>query len=576
MLDRYKAVRVIGAGGMGLVVRAVHLIDGTEVAIKFLLPQFASSREAAQRFVREARAASKVPSAHITRVLDTGTSTELGPFIVMEYLEGDDLSRHIRTGFRASVTTGIDYVVQAADAIAHAHTVGVIHRDVKPANMFLVHDPGGAQLVKVIDFGISKVVEEVPLEITKTSTLLGSGLYMSPEQMRSAKSVDHRTDIYSLGISLYELYTGTQPFVADSYPDLCIKVMMEPPVLLRSHRPDIPEELARAVAKAYARAPGDRYQSVPEFAAALAPWATAETRARIDEIVKLGRARPPMASGDFQSVAPPPPAKLPHPGATTMPMAPRLPNIVLPSQPPAEVHAAQAGRGSQPSFGEAATLPSGFPSGETPGAAATRWSQIPSPHASVGAPSMGAAPNYSSVPPRASDPTHLPAQALAESSATSFAKTTSTDSTARTVAIAALGTFGIFCILVVSYFFVGRTHATGPSPTEVASAQERSAPTSSLERPPSSPASATEAVTPPLPTASGAPTAPTDRSSEVASSASGAPSASSSATPKKKHHTTKPPPPPPDRAHPPGTSQPASSDPFGCVDPVTKLRVPCH
>jgi serine/threonine-protein kinase len=510
-------------------------------------------------------------------VLDTGTSTELGPFIVMEYLEGDDLSRHIRAGFRASVATGIDYVVQAADAIAHAHTVGVIHRDVKPANMFLVHDPGGAQLVKVIDFGISKVVEEVPLEITKTSTLLGSGLYMSPEQMRSAKSVDHRTDIYSLGISLYELYTGTQPFVADSYPDLCIKVMMEPPVPLRSHRPDIPEELARAVAKAYARAPGDRYQSVPEFVAALAPWATAETRARIDEIVKLGRARPPMASGDFQSVAPPPPAKLPHPGATTMPMAPRVPNIVLPSQPPAEAHAAQPGRGSQPSFGEAATLPSGFPSLETPAAAATRPSQIPAARASVGAPSMGAAPNYSSVPPRASDPTHLPAPALAESSAKSFAKTTSTDSTARTVAIAALGTFGVCCALVVGYFFVGRSHATGPAPTEVASPGAQNRSTSSPTSPDEGPSpSATQGAMPPSPTASAAPTSPSEASSEVASNASAAPSASSSATPGKKHHTLKPPPPVPGIAHPPATSQPASSDPFGCVDPVTKLRVPCH
>ncbi|MFO0614627.1 MAG: protein kinase [Polyangiaceae bacterium] len=288
----YRALRVIGVGGMGVVVHAVRLkargLAPRDVAIKFLLPQFAASREAAARFLREARAVTRIRSAHVAQVVEVGTSEEYGPFIAMEYLAGSDLSRQVESGLRASVELAIDYVAQAADALAHAHAVGVVHRDVKPANLFVSELPGRAPIVKVLDFGISKLVDDAELGVTKTATVLGSGLYMSPEQMRSAKRVDHRTDIYGLGVSLYEILTGTQPFTAETYPDLCIKVAMDPPDPLRRHRPDVPEELAAVIARAYARNPDDRYATIGEFMRALEPWAGTTGLARIRAIAAIG------------------------------------------------------------------------------------------------------------------------------------------------------------------------------------------------------------------------------------------------------------------------------------------------
>ncbi len=432
LLDRYKSVRIVGVGGMGVVVHAVHLIEGTEVAIKFLLPRLASSDEAAARFVREARAATRIPSEHITRVLETGTSPELGPFIVMELLEGEDLAKHVRREPRIAVPVAIDLLVQAADAIAHAHAVGVIHRDVKPANLFLAKDAEGRSSVKVLDFGISKVLEEAPLEITKTSTRLGSGLYMSPEQMRSAKNVDHRTDVYGLGITLYEILTGTQPFVADSYADLCIKVSSEEPDPLRRHRADVPAELEAAIARAYARAPADRYESVPAFAAALAAWATPETRARIDALVALGRARPPLASGDYSSIAPPPPAAPAHPGSTTLRMAPGA------SGPPPGRSSAPPRSPSAPSL-----VPPGSPSAT-----------------SLAPPRSSSAP---SVPPPS--PTAAGPRAA---------------STARTVLLTAVGTFVVLSALVAAYALLGARRGA-PSPADARGSAPQ--PTTSIPAP---------------------------------------------------------------------------------------------
>lgn len=520
LLDRYKAVRVVGQGGMGVVVHAVHLIEGDEVAIKFLLPQFATSAEAGARFVREARAAAKIPSDHITRVMDTGTSPDFGAYIVMEFLPGDDLSRHVRRGLRATVDVAIDYIVQAADALAHAHTVGVIHRDVKPANMFLIQQPGQRAVVKVLDFGISKVVEEASLEITKTSTLLGSGLYMSPEQMRSAKTVDHRTDVYSLGISMFELLTGTQPFVADSYPDLCIKVTMEEPAPLRRFRPDIPEDLARVIGRAYARLPAERYQSVPEFATALSPWAAPDTRPAILALEKLGRSRPPMASGDFQSVPPPPPAAKAFDNAATLPVAPILPQILMGGEvlggPPG------ARPGSSPELAEARTQAMGP-------APATRGSSVP------------------------------PGPPLIETSAKAFSKTASTDSAARTIAIAALGTFFLCTLLVGGYLLSRKSHPAGvdgPDPTAAVDPKtvETVAARSTNETPPVAPTQ----------------TASSEATDDPSASASASTASSASA---KTPRVPKTPASASASAKPRATGSPG--DPFSCFDPTTKLRIPC-
>jgi serine/threonine protein kinase len=292
LLDRYRVVRALGIGGMSQVVCAEHLALGTKVAMKFLLPGLAILPDAPQRFVREALAVTRVKSDHVAKVLDVGTLPGGPPYLVMEYLEGQDLGRHVKAGQRFEVEEAIDLTVQAADALARAHAAGVIHRDVKPSNLFLTSRPDGTPLLKVLDFGISKVLEEAAkedLELTKTTAVMGSALYMSLEQMRSTKTVDHRTDIYALGVSLYELLTGTHPFTAESFSELCVKVSLDPPSPLRDHRPDVPEALAEAIAVAYARSAAERYQTVGGFALALAPFASPRTLEHIDSIRRFER-----------------------------------------------------------------------------------------------------------------------------------------------------------------------------------------------------------------------------------------------------------------------------------------------
>ena len=292
LLDRYRIVRELGVGGMSQVVCAEHLSLHRMVAMKFLLPELATLPDAPQRFVREAKAATRVKSEHVARIDDQGVLPDGTPYMVMEYLEGQDLARMIRAEKRFAVEEAIELVVQAADALSRAHAAGVIHRDVKPSNLFLTHRPDGTPLLKVLDFGISKVVEEAAkedLQLTKTAVVMGSALYMSLEQMRSTKTVDHRTDIYALGISFYEMLTGTHPFSAETFSELCVKVSLDPPVPLRSLRPDVPAALAEVLAVAYARTTAERYQTVGSFAAALLPFAEPDTARRVEAIQAFER-----------------------------------------------------------------------------------------------------------------------------------------------------------------------------------------------------------------------------------------------------------------------------------------------
>jgi eukaryotic-like serine/threonine-protein kinase len=295
VLDKYRVVRELGVGGMSVVLCAEDVALGRKVAMKFLLPELANLPDAPRRFLQEARAGTKIPGEHVAGVLDAGTLPDGRPYMVMEYLEGKDLGRYVKEGTRFAIEDAVDYVVQAAEALSHAHAVGVIHRDVKPSNLFLTRRADGSPLVKVLDFGISKVIEDSKdtLQLTKTNTVMGSALYMSLEQMYSAKTVDHRTDVYALGVSLYELLTGTHPYTADSFSQLCVKVSLDPPEPLRKHRPDVPEELAAVIAVAYARDAPDRYPTVGRFVAALAPFASPETRTLIESIRRFERSSQP-------------------------------------------------------------------------------------------------------------------------------------------------------------------------------------------------------------------------------------------------------------------------------------------
>ncbi len=288
LAGKYRVVRTIGSGGMGFVLAARHEQLDVPVAMKLLSPELVSRPNAVGRFLREARAASKLASSHVTRVLDVGTLPSGEPFMVMEYLAGEDLAYHAKRT-RVSVADAIDYIAQAADAIAEAHAAGIVHRDLKPANLFLTKRHGGGALVKVLDFGVSKMVD-VPgkdgdVSLTTTSAVLGSALYMSPEQMRSAKHVDHRTDVYALGACLYELLGGAPPFVAESFAELCAKAYTERPAPLSATNAAVSAELDAVLEKALAKEPDDRYPTIAALVCALAPFASEPTRGQIKALV---------------------------------------------------------------------------------------------------------------------------------------------------------------------------------------------------------------------------------------------------------------------------------------------------
>jgi serine/threonine-protein kinase len=283
LAQKYRVIRVLGRGGMGIVVEARHVTLETRVAIKVLRSEFVAHPQAAGRFLREARAASRLTGDHVAGVLDVGTLESGEPFMVMEFLAGGDLAYHAHAEGPLPILDAVEYMTQACAAIAAAHDLGIVHRDIKPANLFLTRNSEGAPLIKVLDFGVSKVIgeSEGDLSLTQTTSILGSALYMSPEQMNSARSVDHRTDIYALGATLYELLGGEPPHVAKTFPELCVKVLTMPPRPLWELRPDIPEGLVKAIERALEREPGKRFASVAEFIQALSPYARGRTRVRM-------------------------------------------------------------------------------------------------------------------------------------------------------------------------------------------------------------------------------------------------------------------------------------------------------
>ncbi|PKN50042.1 MAG: serine/threonine protein kinase, partial [Deltaproteobacteria bacterium HGW-Deltaproteobacteria-20] len=304
LAGKYEVIRVIGAGGMGVVVEARHLQLDQRVALKFLLVDEHPSEDAVGRFLREGRAAAQIKSEHVARVSDVGTLEGGAPFIVMEYLQGEDLSEVIAKRGALGVREAVDYVLQACEAIAEAHALGIIHRDLKPANLFLTRRADGSPLVKVLDFGISKIDNDPRnISLTASTGAVGSPQYMSPEQMRSAKHVDRRTDIWALGAILFELLAGRPPFEADSLIALCTLVATREAPLLRGIREDAPEDLERIVSRCLQKDPNNRYQTLAEMAVDLAPFGsrTAQTSARrivtiLNEVGLAGSAPAPSES----------------------------------------------------------------------------------------------------------------------------------------------------------------------------------------------------------------------------------------------------------------------------------------
>jgi serine/threonine-protein kinase len=271
---KYRVEHVLGEGAMGVVIAAWHLELNQRVAVKLVRPEAMTVQDAQERFRREARAAARLRSEHVVRVMDVGTLEGGTPYMVMEYLDGQDLARELSLRGPLPIAEAVGYILQASEALAEAHVGGIVHRDLKPANLFLARQPDGSRVIKVLDFGVSKATTHVPgsLSLTQDFAMIGSPLYMSPEQMRSAKDVDPRADIWALGVILFELLAGRPPFFEESIAEL-VRSMLEAPPSLRSLRAEVPQPLERAILRCLERDASQRYPDVGALASTLSRFA---------------------------------------------------------------------------------------------------------------------------------------------------------------------------------------------------------------------------------------------------------------------------------------------------------------
>jgi eukaryotic-like serine/threonine-protein kinase len=295
---KYRIEQTLGRGGMGVVVAALHEQLNQRVALKFLTDNAYQQPEAVARFVREARAAVQIQSEHVARVMDVGTLDSGAPYMVMEYLRGRDLKDVSTRRGPLPVTEAVDFVLQACDAVAEAHSLGIVHRDLKPSNLFLTERPDGSPLVKVLDFGISKALHpgdrNSQMQMTASAAIMGSPQYMSPEQIRSSKSVDARADVWALGTILHELLTGNPAYVADTVPGLLAMIVADAPPPLSASRRDAPPELEAVILRCLEKDRERRFASVAALARALERFASADTRPLVRRIARvLGDAAPP-------------------------------------------------------------------------------------------------------------------------------------------------------------------------------------------------------------------------------------------------------------------------------------------
>jgi serine/threonine-protein kinase len=337
LAGKYEVIQLLGSGGMGYVVAARHLELDEKVALKFLRPECLTNRELVARFAREARASVKIKSEYVARVFDVGTMPHDGaPFIVMEHLDGKDLCDLVCEQGPLPIRSTAEYVMQACEALASAHAIGIVHRDIKPENLFLTKRSHGVDIIKVLDFGISKLsmagsAIDNRLPLVKTTALVGSPMYMSPEQLRGSDDVDTRTDIWSLGCVLFELLTAHLPFEAPSITMATAAILEQAPPKVRTYRADVPAELEAVVSRCLEKDPNRRFQDVGDLAAALYPFAPRRARLSAERCRQILRgAGLSQATAEIASEPPPSPRT---PNTTmTLPWAMKLP-------PEAKVHA---------------------------------------------------------------------------------------------------------------------------------------------------------------------------------------------------------------------------------------------
>lgn len=328
LAEKYRVERVLGAGGMGVVLEATHLTLGERVAIKVLRQSGLDDARRGARFVREAQAAARIRSEHAVRVYDVGTLEDGSPFMVMEHLDGDDLGQHVKQHGPLAPELAAEALLQACGALAAAHHLDIVHRDIKPSNLFYCRRAGRHD-VKVIDFGISKVpvrhdvTQSSPdAEMTASNAMIGSPHFMAPEQMRSAKHVDARADIWSLGATFHTLLTGETPFRGDSVMGIYESILdgyrgFDAPTLETAPHEAIVRRCLR-------RDPDERYQNVAELALELAPLAPPRARHLVDRIEDtLGERR--------RAGTPPARTRTPHVSDT----------VIAPTEPMAPAHATQ-------------------------------------------------------------------------------------------------------------------------------------------------------------------------------------------------------------------------------------------
>jgi eukaryotic-like serine/threonine-protein kinase len=294
LAGKYRVERVLGSGAMGVVVRVTRVEGDGVFALKLLRPSVTRDPVAAKRFLREAEAAGRIESPHVVKIPDMGELATGTPYLVMEYLDGSTLEERLAGGKSLPVVEACELGLQAAEGLAAAHAMGVVHRDIKPSNLYLTTGPDGAELLKIVDFGVSKILDPVGTErprLTRGQALLGSPLYMSPEQMRSASSAGFRADQWSLGAVLYRMLTGQRPFDAEALTQVCVQVLTGDFLPIASHRSDVPAALGAAIERCLRLEPDERYPDIAELACALAPFAGPTGRERAERCRQILDAR---------------------------------------------------------------------------------------------------------------------------------------------------------------------------------------------------------------------------------------------------------------------------------------------
>ncbi len=287
---KYEVQHILGEGGMGAVAKATHLLRRAPVALKFLSPSVLVTPGAVERFLNEAVAASQIDSAHVVTIYDVGKLPSGAPYLVMEYLEGRDLAMVLeQIGGPVETPRAIHFTLQILRAMQAAHAVGIIHRDLKPANCFAIHRDGDDDFIKLFDFGISKIQkpgETKSASLTRTNSALGTPLYMSPEQAKSPRSVDTRTDLYSTAVILYELLTCCTPYYSEAgeLTEILFKLFTADPTPILQVRPDLPPALAEVIHQCLARDLDTRPATAADMAELLAPFADDRSKLIIDRI----------------------------------------------------------------------------------------------------------------------------------------------------------------------------------------------------------------------------------------------------------------------------------------------------